>query len=264
MDNSTIAPVSENPYIDSVTGFTKLFASLVHSTVWREEMHVKVVWITMLAMADRNGFVAASFPGLADASRVSLDQCRDALDRLSAPDVHSRTKAHEGRRIYEVEGGWFPYNYKKHRDLRNADERRIQTREYVRKHRQKKAKTLTVSNVSQSKPEKAQAEAEAEGEAKTTTSPAGGWVAEAMTIWQATQGEAKPGELGSALKPLVYRRGVPEVLRRFRIFAESKDARYGFHWFAKHFEHFGEPALGDSFGDRLAAMEKVEREKSRG
>src|SRR3990172_4031514 len=113
-------------YSNHVAGFTKLFSGLVHSTVWREEMHVKVVWITMLALADRNGHVLASMPGLADASRVSLDQCKDALKRLSAPDVHSRTKAHEGRRIEPIDGGWALLNYIKYRTLRDDENRRQQ------------------------------------------------------------------------------------------------------------------------------------------
>lgn len=72
------------PYSNTVTGFTKLFSTIVHSTVWREDMHVKVVWVTMLALADRNGEVQASLPGLADAARVSLRQCTDALKKRTA------------------------------------------------------------------------------------------------------------------------------------------------------------------------------------
>jgi hypothetical protein len=93
---------------------------------------------------------------------VSIRQCREALKKLSAPDPDSRTKERQGRRIEEVDGGWRLLNYLKYRDIRDADERRIQTREAVRRHRAKKA---DVSNVSHGKPEKAQAEAEAEAEA---------------------------------------------------------------------------------------------------
>lgn len=157
MDN-----VSITPYYGGMTGFTKLFSSIVHSTIWRDEMHVKIVWITMLALANRHGDVLASIPGLADASRVSLDQCLDALKRLSGPDEWSRTQKHEGRRIKEVDGGWNILNYLKYREIRNADERRLQTRAAVQRHRaKKKAETITVSH---GKPQKAHAEAEAEAE----------------------------------------------------------------------------------------------------
>lgn len=142
-------------YSNGMTGFTKLFGSLVFSTVWREEKHVKIVWITMLALADYNGRVMASIPGLADAARVSLDECLEALDRLKAPDPYSRTKEHEGRRIEEIDGGWKLLNYLKYRELRSAEERRLQTREAVARHRARKAVDVSaVSDVSRDKPKK--------------------------------------------------------------------------------------------------------------
>ena len=152
-------------YCKRMTGFTKLFSGLVYSTVWREEMHVKVVWITMLALADRDGFVAASLPGLADAARVSLEQCEDALTRLMAPDPHSRTKLYEGRRIEVSDGGWKLLNYLKYRELRSKDERRISVRDAVARHRAKKA---DVSDVIESK-HIAEAEADTEARSKDGT-----------------------------------------------------------------------------------------------
>ncbi len=140
-----------------MSGFTKLFSSLVHSTVWREDMHVKVVWITMLALADRNGEVQVSLPGLADASRVTIEQCQEAIARLSSPDQFSRTKANEGRRIEEIDGGWAVLNYLKYREQRSADERRLQNRDNVARHRAaKRAAVTNVSSVSHGKPKQMQ------------------------------------------------------------------------------------------------------------
>lgn len=144
-----------------VPGFTKLFSGLIHSTVWREEMHVKVVWITMLAMADKNGHVLASMPGLADAARVSMEQCEEALGRLAAPDKHSRTKTNQGRRISEIDGGWAILNYAKYRAHRDTEARREQVREAVSRYRERKR---AVINVSHGEPRLSQAEAEAEAE----------------------------------------------------------------------------------------------------
>jgi hypothetical protein len=132
-------------YIDLMTGFSKLWADIVHSTVWREDMHVKVVWVTMLAMSDRNGNVASSLPGLADAARVPLDLTVDALKRLSSPDPYSRTKEYEGRRIQEIEGGWHILNYVKFRNRRSQEERRIKVAEAVQRYRdRKKSDSITV------------------------------------------------------------------------------------------------------------------------
>jgi len=115
--------------------YVKLFSTLIHSTVWREDLHVKVVWITMLAMADDHGDVWASLPGLADAARVSIAQCEEAIVRLAAPDPYSRTKDQEGRRITVIEGGWHLLNYGKYRELKSAEHRREQNREAAQRHR---------------------------------------------------------------------------------------------------------------------------------
>jgi hypothetical protein len=116
-------------------GFTKLFGSLIHSTIWREADHVRLVWITMLAMVNRDGVVESSVPGLADAARVSLEQCEEALVKLSSPDKYSRSKEHEGRRIAEADGGWALLNHAAYRKRMSAEDQREKGAARVRKHR---------------------------------------------------------------------------------------------------------------------------------
>lgn len=77
----------------------------------------------MLAKADKNGIVEASLPGLADAARVTMEECQRALEVLATPDPHSRTKEHEGRRIGECDGGWMVLNHGKYRDKLNSEHR---------------------------------------------------------------------------------------------------------------------------------------------
>lgn len=96
--------------------FSKLFASIVTSTIWREPDHIRIVWVTMLATCDKHGVVLASIPGLAAIANTSLEHCLDALDRLMSPDPWSRTKDHDGRRIEEVRGGWRLLNHSRYRD----------------------------------------------------------------------------------------------------------------------------------------------------
>jgi hypothetical protein len=123
--------------------YTKLFSSIVHSTIWREPEHVKIVWITMLALASKRGVVSASVPGLADVARVSLEKCEDALARLSSPDPHSRSKVSEGRRIQEVDGGWELINHRYYRELRDEDQERIDAAERQRRHRASLSRDVT-------------------------------------------------------------------------------------------------------------------------
>lgn len=122
-----------------MAGYTKLFASILHSTIWREPAHVRLVWITMLAMSDRDGVVEASVPGLADMARVSIEECQDALSSLSSPDDHSRSKDHEGRRITEIRGGWTILNYGYYRDKQSAEAAREKNAERVQRYRERKA-----------------------------------------------------------------------------------------------------------------------------
>ncbi len=149
--------------------FVKLFSGLVYSTVWQEALHVKVVWITMLAMCDSKGRVYSSVPGLASASGVSIEQCRETLEKLKAPDPYSRTRDHEGRRIEEIDGGWLVLNYLKYREMRDEDKRLEQTRQAMRRYRQKGGggkKKLTPAhhnNGERGEPRLAQEEEEEEG-----------------------------------------------------------------------------------------------------
>ena len=163
----------------NMTGYTKLFGSIVDSTIWRESKETKIVWITMLAKANRDGIVESSLPGLADSSRVSIPECEEALKHLSSPDIYSRTKAHEGRRIQEVDGGWIILNHAKYRAKMNADERREylarKQQEWREKHpkrmstRRKQMSTL-VNRGNASSTLSTHAEAEAEAKAVNTKS----------------------------------------------------------------------------------------------
>lgn len=112
----------------SMAGYTKLFNSILASTIWRADDQTRIVWITLLAMADKHGIAEGSVPGLADFARVSLADCERALEFLQAPDTYSRSKVRDGRRIEAVDGGWRLINHDMYRATMNADERR----EYLR------------------------------------------------------------------------------------------------------------------------------------
>jgi hypothetical protein len=97
-------------------GFTKLFSSIVTSSLWQEDDSVRLIWITLLSLANRTGFVSGSLPGIAHIARVAQDETEQALDKLSSPDPHSRTTDYEGRRIEPVQGGWQILNYSHYRN----------------------------------------------------------------------------------------------------------------------------------------------------
>ena len=147
--------------------FTKLFSSITESTVWCEDSDTRVVWITMLAMADKRGCVWGSVPGLAKNAVVSLEACIIALDKFKLPDKWSRSKENEGRRLEEIDGGWRLLNYEKFREMRNEEERKIYKADWIRDKRARGGKDdenvdQSVDNVDKCRPQSTYTEAEAE------------------------------------------------------------------------------------------------------
>lgn len=121
-------------------GFTKLFSDILDSSIWRETKETRLVWITMLAMSDRDGHVSAAVPGLADRAKVTLEECIAALEVLSSPDKWSRSAEHEGRRIKAVDGGWLVLNHAKYRAKMSAEERRTYKAAKQAQYRSRKSK----------------------------------------------------------------------------------------------------------------------------
>lgn len=103
--------------------YTKLFQSIITSTIWSEDDQTRIVWITMLAIADKNGEVQGSIPGIARLAGVSVDAARAAIERFLSPDLDSRTKDDDGRRIEVIDGGWHLLNHKKYRDMASDADR---------------------------------------------------------------------------------------------------------------------------------------------
>jgi hypothetical protein len=142
-----------------MSGYTKLFNSILASTIWREGKETKILWITMLAMADKDGMVEASIPGLADMARLTVPETETALEILQSPDSYSRTKDHDGRRIEPVKGGWLVLNHGIYREKMNADERRNYLRLKQQESRmRKKGCQQSVNNCSDLSTESTQAE----------------------------------------------------------------------------------------------------------
>lgn len=152
-------------------GFTKLFQSIIYSSVWQEPAETKVVWVTMMAMADQHGCVGASIIGLAKQAGVSIEQCEKAIEKFLSPDKYSRTPDYEGRRIEKIDGGWVLLNHAKYRRLMSAEDRREKARVAKATWRASKKpkcleRVLSCPQMSSMSPQ-----AEAEAEEKTTTLP---------------------------------------------------------------------------------------------
>lgn len=125
--------------------YTKLFNSIVTSSIWGESNSTRIVWITLLALADKNGEVQASIPGLARVACVSIEECEAAITAFLSPDVYSRTKDDEGRRAEVIDGGWHLINHEKYRKMASREDEQAKNAERQARFRQNKARNEKVT-----------------------------------------------------------------------------------------------------------------------
>lgn len=92
----------------------------------------------MLALKDRHHFVRGTVRYLALASRMALDECQLALDKLSSPDPASRSQEHDGRRIRAEPGGWTILNGEKYNQKLSYEERKEYNRHKQAEYRKRK------------------------------------------------------------------------------------------------------------------------------
>ena len=115
--------------------YVKLFEDILKSSLWAEDSDTRIVWVTMLLMADQDGFVHATAPGIAHFARVSNDVTLRALQAFESPDPNSRTTEHDGRRVERVEGGYQILNYSYYREVRDKEHERALNRERQQRYR---------------------------------------------------------------------------------------------------------------------------------
>lgn len=102
-------------------------------------------------MRNSEGYVKAAFSGVRRNANVTEDECRSALNIFMAPDPESSSKNDDGRRIKEVEGGWFIINHEKYQY--SSEEKRNYWREKKAAERARKALLGDSKNRKRSLPE---------------------------------------------------------------------------------------------------------------
>src|SRR5271166_6150088 len=121
--------------------FVKLDTRILHSTLWFER-DARELFITALLMAEPReitepspqlkvdaieytgfevppgwyGFVPAAGIGIIRQAGMDRDHGMRALAELGSPDIESRSKDFEGRRLVRVDGGFVVLNFVKYRD----------------------------------------------------------------------------------------------------------------------------------------------------
>jgi hypothetical protein len=136
----------------------------------------------------------------------------------------------------EADGGWIILNFEKHRAIRDAEERRIQVREAVRRHRARVRELDYSKRGKPRKPRLSQAEAEAEAEAEAvevkdidkakdkTAGASAPWVRQLGGLWRSRyKGEPPWGRIGKELQPV---KDAPDLKQRFAAYLAETEARY--------------------------------------
>lgn len=128
--------------------YNKIFTKILDSSIWLETDATRLVWITLLAAMDEDGFCQfASVANLARRAVIDLPKCEEAVRVLESPDKNSADPENEGRRIERVPGGWMVLNAAKYRELVTRIISREQTRKRVAKFRARNG-DVTPSNES--------------------------------------------------------------------------------------------------------------------
>ena len=127
-----------------MSGFTKLVPEIIQSSIWNEPSDVRIVWITMLAIKDAEGYVRGDASTIARLANVPQEAALAALDLFQQPDPSSCTPDNEGRRIQAAPGGWVVLNH----HLYRTGDRNEYMRDYMRNYRKKKDVNSVNVNVS--------------------------------------------------------------------------------------------------------------------
>ena len=115
--------------------YTILKSSIIYSTIWDEDAETCKVWVTMLAMRNKDGEIFSSLPGLSHAARIGLEKTIKSVNKFLSPDPNSTTKEYEGRRIEVIDGGWRLLNHEKVKLEAQSANKAVYMKDYMKKKR---------------------------------------------------------------------------------------------------------------------------------
>lgn len=118
--------------------YNRLFTKILDSSIWLEPDSTRIVWITLLAAMNEDGYAHFSaLENLAARAHVSMAKAKKAIACFESPDPNSENLANEGRRIERVPGGYLVLNAAYYREKFSREIEKEQTRIRVARHREK-------------------------------------------------------------------------------------------------------------------------------
>lgn len=116
--------------------YNKLFSKILDSSVWMESKETRLVWLTLIAAMDEDGYAHFASPkNLAQRAVLTLEETESAIKVLESPDPYSADPDNDGRRVERIPGGWIVLNAGKYREIVTRQEIREGTRRRMAKHR---------------------------------------------------------------------------------------------------------------------------------
>ena len=116
--------------------FAPLFSGLVESSIWEEPYHVRILFVSMLAIKDLDHVVRRNEYQLMKRANISAEEVKEAIKILESPDGRRPGQLYDGRRIQRVEDGWIVLNGQFYEEQMRAISRRFykarKQREYRR------------------------------------------------------------------------------------------------------------------------------------
>lgn len=121
--------------------YGKIFDSMYDSTL-AEDWRALVTFQQMIVLCDADGMIDMTPQALSRRTGIPIEHLEAGITILEDPDPYSRTPDQDGKRIELIDEhrpwGWHIVNHEKYKNLVDADTIRAQTKERVRRHREKK------------------------------------------------------------------------------------------------------------------------------
>lgn len=154
---------------------------MLRSSVWLETPETRCVWLTLLLLKDKNGFVSGgSVAGLAHIARVSESDCEKAMKIFMTEDKKSSNPDNRGKRIEKVENGWRVLNHENYQFSTEA--KRLAWAEHKRMQREREREKAALKKLKRSRPQAGETKAvngtpvqDLEGELKDVRQAKGGF-----------------------------------------------------------------------------------------
>jgi len=131
--------------------YGKIFESIYDGTL-ADDWRGLITFQQFIILCNPDGMIDMTPQAISRRTGIPIEHIKAGIDILEKPDKYSRTEGQDGRRIELIDPhrswGWHIVNHEKYRNMKDMDTVRAQTRERVRKHRERKIGNVTSVTIS--------------------------------------------------------------------------------------------------------------------